>query len=105
MGDEWEWENEHELEMPFTVCRSKGGPYEDEAYACGYEAGVIDAWLRQVSRYPVLASVPSVEMTVHAANVPQIDLIAMRHAYRIEVLSEADGWARIVLKEGRLPDA
>lgn len=69
---------EYELVMPFVVCRSQGGVYDDEAFVAGYEAGQIDAALRA-------AAPMGVEMRryVHSALLPQLDLIAMEHGYQI----------------------
>lgn len=76
------------LVMPFVVCESKGGPYDDEAFVCGWEAASIDALLA--------AGPDEVERTVHAGLLPQLDLIAMEHGYMLasQPWDEApDEWA------------
>lgn len=78
------------LVMPFTVCQSKGGPYEDDAYVAGFEVGRIDARLEHLR--PAALSVP-----VHEGNMPQVDLIAMRHGYTVDADPEADGWVYVTL--------
>lgn len=90
-----------DLEMPFVVTASHGGPYDDDAYTAGWEAGHIDTLL-QLARDLGLG-LP--ELTVHRANLPQIDLIAMR--YGISVTERhfdnlpddvRDQWAHLVLR-------
>jgi hypothetical protein len=66
---------EYRLVMPFVVCRSQGGPWDDEAFVAGYEMGRID-------QDPGL--VGSTGCYIHADSVPQADLIAMRHGLTCE---------------------
>lgn len=79
---------EYGLVMPFVAVRSKGGPWDDEAYCAGYEMGRLDATLeRDLHVEP---------MTILADNREQADLIAMRHGYVAEVsLSDVEGWAHL----------
>lgn len=86
--------DEHEVEwspvLPFVVCASKGGPYEDDAYVAGYEAAQIDSVLER------LAVGSDVTVTVHAPNLPQIELVAMRRGCAAKVTGEeVDGWVSI----------
>lgn len=75
------------LVMPFVSVASKGGPYADDAYAAGWAMGALDTRLGAVMRQM------SHEETVREVDVPQADLIAMRHGYRMEATpSEVDGW-------------
>lgn len=67
-----------ELVMPFVNVTSRGGVFDDGAYTAGYEAGLLDAELRD-SLEPVQVR------TLRADNREQADLIAMRH-----------GWACVV---------
>ena len=83
MSDEPE---SHELVMPFVSVASKGGPHDDDAYVCGYEMGVLDAYLEHArpQRY---------ELTIHTANRDQADLIAMHRGYTATFRdSDFDGW-------------
>jgi hypothetical protein len=74
------------LVMPFVSVASKGGPYDDDAYAAGWAMGALDTRL-------AMSFVPVHEETVRAADVPQADLIAMKHGYRMEQQpSEFDEW-------------
>lgn len=79
-----------ELVMPFVAVTSVGGPYDDEAYVAGYEAGLLDARL-QFDR------APSISLPVHAENAAQVDLIAMQHGYTIEVQPVESGWSFVTL--------
>lgn len=88
-------DHEHDMSLvPFVVCQSKGGPYDDDAFAAGWHLGAIDAELATVaarrSHAPVLH-------TVRTASIPQLDLIAMRHGFSL-VSSDADEeWTTVVL--------
>lgn len=33
------------LVVPFIVCTSKGGPYDDDSFVAGYQAGAVDRML------------------------------------------------------------
>lgn len=84
-------ETEYGLVMPFVTVASKGGPHDDTAYAAGWEMGVLDARL-EYEKPAVL------EMTIHAENAPQADLLAMKHGYAgIVTESEVDGWSFLAL--------
>jgi len=65
----------YELVMPFIVTHSHGGPFDDEAYVCGYEMGHLDAVLDVVRGLQVGPPV----LTIHRANMPQAELLAMKH--------------------------
>lgn len=68
----------YKLVMPFLPVESRGGPYEDEAYTAGFQMGRIDRFL-EVRR------LAKVEQLIYRENLPQADLMAMRHGYRLEV--------------------
>jgi hypothetical protein len=75
------------LVMPFVSVASKGGPYDDDAYAAGWAMGALDAKLSAIMR-PVCH-----EETIRTADLPQADLVAMKHGYRLERSpSEDDEW-------------
>lgn len=87
------------LVMPFVVCASEGGPYEDDAFAAGYECGLLDAVLAQ---RPV-----EVEQPVRSASLPLVDLIAMRHGFTLtaEAWDEhPDEWSHITLTRSNVDD-
>jgi hypothetical protein len=80
------------LVMPFVVCASVGGPFEDDAFVAGYECGRIDSLLEQGRE-------PDPNMPVRTMNVRQLDLIAMRRGYVLVVTTSPadeapdDEWA------------
>jgi len=78
--DEEHDENALELVMPFVVTTSHGGPYDDVPFVAGYEAGRMD------TRLAAIAAVEgqSLTATVHTGLLPQLDLIAMRHGFKVE---------------------
>lgn len=85
------------LVMPFVVCQSAGGPYDDDAFVAGYECGRLEM---------VLAQGPeSVELPVHTASVPQVDLIAMKQGYAMTAERWEDGeeWTSVSLTKGNTP--
>lgn len=96
--DEFEGDYSAELLMPFVVCASHGGPFDDVAFCAGYECGTIAARL-EIEQPAVL------QASVRTANVPQFDLIAMHTGYAIAA-AEFDqalfeGWSRIEFR--RIP--
>lgn len=66
----------YDLVMPFLAVRSKGGPYDDEAYVAGYEMGQLDALLES-HHHPINTR------AVQTANLAQVDLLAMQYGYTI----------------------
>lgn len=83
-------EPEYGLVLPFTVCVSQGGPYEDAAFCAGFAAGRIDTLLMSNIEF---------EGPVRRDLLPQLDLIAMRYGFGIDMNPETfdpDGeWAQI----------
>lgn len=80
----------YELVMPFVSVASNGGPYDDEAYVAGWRMGGLDARLGLEGILRPLSH----EDTIRTSDVPQADLIAMKHGYRLDVEpSEDDAWA------------
>ena len=78
-------EPEYELAMPFVLCASAGGPYDDDAFVAGWECCKIDHLLEN-GRFAVT------EETVRTDNLPQLDLIAMRYGFTMEVEHADGGW-------------
>jgi len=91
-------EHDYGLIMPFVVCRSKGGPYDDDAYVAGYEAGTLDMALSLSSSLP--GSRLNEGVPYHAENMPQVDLIAMRHGVTTETEDVGDGWVSVTFIGG-----
>lgn len=91
--NENEFEQNHELVMPFVTVKSKGGPHDDDSYTAGYEMGLMDARLASLGEW-----VQSCTFTIQSVNFDQADLIAMRHGFnRIDVRSQPTGWAYITV--------
>jgi hypothetical protein len=68
------------LVLPFVVVESKGGPYADEPFVAGYQAGEIDARLAQAEL--IGADVVRVAM-VRRALLPQLELHGMRYGFNV----------------------
>lgn len=97
-------EPEYTLVMPLVTVTSAGGPHDDNAYTAGYEAGRLDGYL---AVYAATGAVGfGFTITVRTDNVPQVDLIAMRHGF-IAALDEdadhVDGWTTLRFTQGALP--
>ncbi|PKQ59749.1 hypothetical protein B5566_02590 [Mycobacterium sp. MHSD3] len=98
-------EGEYGLQMPFVACQSHGGNYEDNSYVAGYEMGILDGQLFGWTKPSAEQSSPGLPTQwryIHEGNVNQVDLIAMRHGWRIEHRDTVDGWVEIRLVD---PDA
>jgi hypothetical protein len=85
-----------ELVMPFVVTKSRGGPYDDDAYVAGFEAGRLDAILTNNTTAIVVGP-------VHSLNRDQLDLIAMQHGYTASFVGNADDepWVQMTLMKER----
>lgn len=89
-----------ELTLPFVVCQSEGGPYDDRAYVAGWEMGMLAGRLRAAR--PLGLGLPTV--TIHEANRPMLDLLAMEIGATLVDLDwpgSVDGWALIRLEWAR----
>lgn len=82
MGDE-DQEHRYQLVMPFVVCKSQGGPYDDTAFVAGYRLGRLEENL--APRMKAEHDIP-----LEPADVQQADLIAMRHGYTLDVTRAQD---------------
>lgn len=88
-------QDNYDLLMPFLPVRSKGGPYDDDAFVAGYEMGLLDMQL--VSKPP-----PDLlpNRAIHIENRGQADLIAMRHGFVAEFdAADVDGWVYLRIRE------
>lgn len=89
---------EMDLLMPFLPVVSKGGPLDDQAYVCGYEAGRWDSLLASCA---ATNEVPDAAV-LHEENAAQIDLIAMRHGFVATVMPPRDGWVMASFKRSEV---
>lgn len=69
------------LVMPFVICQSKGGPFEDDAFVAGYECGGFDKALGAIAA----VGGDGLSFTAHTSSLPQLELIAMHHGFLLEV--------------------
>lgn len=87
------------LVMPFVACKTQGGPYDDDGFCAGFQAGIVDGKLS--------AGIPEYRAAFYSPLAPQLDLIAMRHDYSIEVDMDPAyrDWSWVTFKRnGRDPD-
>lgn len=89
-------DHDYELVMPFVVCQSKGGPYDDEAYVAGFEAGMLHVLLEV--KPPEADESYRPPVPIHEGNRAQVDLIAMRHGLVAEFEEAGDGWAYVTIR-------
>lgn len=78
------------LVMPFVLCQSKGGRFEDEAFTAGWALGGLDHELSLAKHNTMTPG----DRYLRSEYQPQADLIAMRHGFILTVAEEQNGWAR-----------
>ncbi len=69
------------LAVPFVVCQSQGGPYDDAAFVAGFHAGQISQALKSAQA----AGASRLQFTVRTELVKQLDLIAMDRGFTLSV--------------------
>src|SRR5262245_63623897 len=69
--------------MPLVLCRSRGGPYEDDAFSSGWRLGAIGAALAGPGISALCESIRAHERV-------QADLMAMAYGYTMRVDSSTD---------------
>ena len=69
--------------MPFVLCRSKGGPYDDDAFSSGWRLGAIGAALAG-------PGVSALCESIRAGERIQADLLAMAYGYAMSVDPSTD---------------
>lgn len=85
------------LVMPFVVVTSVGGPYDDDAYAAGWEAKTIQIQLAGL----VEQSGPLIMVaSIHTENQPQIDLVAMQEGWTVAFEPYDDEWVTATFQRG-----
>lgn len=73
------------LVMPFVVCESQGGPYQDDSFVAGYELGMLAARLESKPAF--------LRLPLRTASMRQVDLIAMRYNYSLrQHIMPIDEW-------------
>lgn len=91
------------LVMPFVVCASSGGPFDDASFVAGYEAGRLAVLLESLAT----CGGSNTRFTVHTALLPQLDLMAMRYGFALisGPCAEADGWSTATFSHHHSPEA
>lgn len=79
------------LVMPYVVCQSNGGMYDDAAFVAGSTFGRIDAQLQAAK-----GAVFTMTFTVKPELVPQLDLLAMHHGCKLETEDVPYGYVQAV---------
>lgn len=67
-------------DMHFILVQSNGGPFEDNAFAAGWNLATLDARLTTARVHGLFMG----GVLLHGALFPQIDLIAMRHGFVVD---------------------
>lgn len=86
------------LVLPFVVCQSKGGPYDDTAFVAGYQTGQIDARLEMAAA----AGAVAVCTTVMTALVRQLELVAMNRGFpvmHVQTSDDSPEWSMITFMQ------
>lgn len=93
------------LVVPFVVCQSAGGPYDDEAFCAGFQAGEVDRALdmgaaarAETVRFPM----------ARVALLKQFELLAMNRGYPVmkaDVSEEWPEWCDVIFKRGEVSGA
>jgi hypothetical protein len=82
-------EDQSDEAMPLVLCRSRGGPYDDEAFLSGWRLGDIAATLARPGISAMAESIRPEERV-------QADLIAMARGYTMTIESSGDpGWLSV----------
>lgn len=81
--------DEMELVVPFIVCQSKGGPYDDLSFVAGFQSGMVDRALQVAAQ----CDAQSVRFTVATPLVPQLELLAMNRGFPVVEAESSAEWA------------
>lgn len=69
---------EYVLVMPFVVCSSNGGPYDDQSFVAGARYGDLSRLLRSLP-----PEITTLQHTEYIALLPQLELLAMHEGWAI----------------------
>jgi hypothetical protein len=84
-----------ELGVPLVLCRSRGGPFDDEAFRSGWRLGEISSTLGRVGISAVAESIRPWERL-------QADLLAMAHGYTMTIQPSGDPeWLAVTFTRAR----
>jgi hypothetical protein len=77
------------LAVPFIVCKSNGGPYDDDSFVAGFQAGEVDRALDMGAA----ARAETVRFPMARTDLlKQFELIAMNRGYPVMVAEKSDEW-------------
>jgi hypothetical protein len=76
-------EDHDDAVMPLVLCRSRGGPHDDEAFLSGWRLGDIAATLAR-------PGISALAESIRPRERVQADLIAMAHGYTMSIESSRD---------------
>lgn len=94
----------YELVMPFVACASAGGPFDDEAFVAGYQAGQVDQALAAAK----VANASEVAFCVSSKLARQLELIGMKNDFpvmRVELSDETPDWANFTFRTEPFADS
>lgn len=93
-------EDGYALAVPFVVCTSNGGPYDDDAFVAGFQAGTVDQSLKSIAA----AGGDGAVFTVRTDLVKQLELLAMYRGFpKIEATEIDEEWSTIEFRTGGTP--
>jgi hypothetical protein len=83
-------ENCYEMFLPFVLVKSHGGEFDDAAFVAGATCGAL---MEELTMCRALHTLPHARY-IDTCLLPQVDLVAMHHGYRIELggLDEPSHW-------------
>jgi hypothetical protein len=90
----------YELAVPFVVCASQGGPFDDDSFIAGFQAGQVDQALQAAAA----SRATEVKFTVLNRLVTQLDLIAMNRGFpvvSVDQSAEAPEWSFVTFRSER----
>jgi hypothetical protein len=79
------------LVMPFVVVKSVGGELDDLSFACGWDCGALDTELHTCHELTATPRARYVKVEI----LQQLDLIAMRHGFTVQLGDESPGWRHV----------
>lgn len=89
----------YEIVLPFVVVASQGGRFDDASFVAGFHTGQVMAMAGALASLEG-SPVGSIEATVPAELLHQLDLVAMHHGleYSWRRCSDAPEWAHIEMR-------
>jgi hypothetical protein len=74
---------DHDEAMPLVLCRSRGGPHDDEAFLSGWRLGELASMLAR-------PGIGAIAQSIRPEERVQADLIAMARGYTMTIEPSAD---------------